>query len=87
MWSRVPSSSQRKLRSGSSPSEASSAWAIACSSAESSRIIRRATRSWKEAVERYEAIRAEREAKLAENERRALEMAPLKVGADGKEIR
>ncbi len=49
--------------------------------------LRRAAKSWKAAVERYEEIRADREATLAENERRTLEIAPLKVDGEGNEIR
>lgn len=49
--------------------------------------LRRATKSWQKAVAAYEEIRVEREKTLEENEKRTLEIAPLKVDADGNEIR
>jgi hypothetical protein len=49
--------------------------------------LRRAMSSWKKSRAQYEEHRADRELTLAENERRALEIAPLKLDEDGKEVR
>lgn len=48
--------------------------------------LKRAMKSWKEASARYEVHREERERVLAENERRAVEMAPLKLDKDSNPV-